>query len=110
MTESYESDPGRPRRIVVFNEEIVLDPPLVELLSDVESRLLALAARYGSALPPAQRFDALDEALDELDTALERVRSARNTLARIEVRLSAAYERALTGLREVEADGRPRAG
>ncbi|MDQ3865871.1 MAG: hypothetical protein M3304_03450 [Actinomycetota bacterium] len=96
------------RRLVVFGEEIVLDPPLVELLPEIERRLHSLAARYGGSVPPEKRFQLLDSALDELDTALERVRGARSTLARIELRLVAAYERALAGLREVERDAEPR--
>ena len=63
------------------------DPPLVDLLAEVESRLEALGARYGPTLPPEKRFEVLDSALDDLDTALERVRGARGTLARIELRL-----------------------
>ena len=96
------------RRLVVFDEEIVLDPPLVELLVEIEGRLESLAARYGPTVPPGKRFELLDSALDELDSALERVRDARSKLARIELRLVAAYERALEGLREVERDAEPR--
>jgi hypothetical protein len=99
---------SRRRRLVVFDEEIVLDPPLVELLAEIEGRLHALAERYGPTAPPAKRFQLLDTALDELDGALERVRSARMKLARIELRLIAAYERALAGLREVERDAERR--
>ena len=98
-----EPEDGR-RRLVVFDEEIVLDPPLVELLPEIEHRLRSLATRYGRSAPPERRFELLDSALDELDTALERVRNARSTLGRIELRLVAAYERALVGLREVERD------
>jgi GAF domain-containing protein len=91
-----------PQRLVVFDEEIVLDPPLVELLAEIERRLQSLAARFGPSVPPGERFELLDSALDEIESALERVRGARSKLARIELRLVAAYERALAGLREVE--------
>ena len=108
MPEQPEAGPEtRAARLVVFGEEIVLDPPLVELLADVEGRLHALAARYGPGVPPGTRFELLDSALDDLDGALERVRDARSKLVRIEVRLVAAYERALAGLREVERDAPP---
>ena len=99
---------NRLRRLVVFDEEIVLDPPLVELLAEIERRLQSLAARYGAGVPPGQRVELLESALDELDSALERVRGARSNLARIEVRLAAAYERALAGLREIEREAEPR--
>lgn len=99
-----------PRRLVVFDEEIPLDPPLADVLVDIERRLHELAARYGPAAAPGERFELLDSALDDLDGALERVRSARSKLGRIELRLVAAYERALEGLREVERDGQPRRG
>ncbi len=91
-------------RLVVFEEEINLDPPPVELLAEIEGRLRALAARYGPQTQPEERFELVDSALDELDSALERVRDARAKLARIEVRLVAAYERALAELRQAERD------
>jgi hypothetical protein len=93
------------RHLRVFGEEILLDPPLVDLLSDIEAHLERLAARYGPGASLAQRHDVIDEALDELDRALERVRDARGKITRIEVRLVAAYERALAELRGVERDG-----
>jgi hypothetical protein len=109
MAEPNGLEEGKsPRRLVLFGEEIVLDPPIVELLAEVERRLESLAARYGGSVPPAKRFEVLDSALDDLDTALERVRGARSTLARIELRLAAAYERALAELRAVEPHIGPR--
>jgi hypothetical protein len=100
----------RAERLVVFDEEINLDPPLVELLAEIERRLRALAARYGAQIRPEQRFELVGSALDELDSALERVRDARGKLARIEVRLVAAYERALAELRQAERDAELRSG
>jgi exonuclease VII small subunit len=47
----------------------------------------------------------LDEALDELDQALERVRDARTKLARIELRLATSYENAVARIRQTERDG-----
>jgi hypothetical protein len=64
----------------------------------------------GAQIRPEQRFEVVGSALDELDSALERVRDARGKLARIEVRLVAAYERALAELRQAERDAEPRSG
>ncbi len=94
--EPRESGPeDGPRRLVVFDEEVLLDPPLVELLAEIERRLQSLSARYGRAVPRGQRVKLLDSALGDLDSALERVRDAPSKLARIEARLAAAYERGL---------------
>jgi hypothetical protein len=67
--------PGeRAERLVVFEEEINLDPPLVELLAEIEGRLRALAARYGAQTEPEERFELVDSALDVLDSARARSR------------------------------------
>src|ERR671918_356162 len=68
--------------IVVFGEDIDEGQPLPELLADVQDRLLGLARKYGPALPPGERFEILDLALDELDTALEPVRPSRRCRTR----------------------------
>ena len=96
--------PEFPRRIL-FGEEIGGDPPLPQLLADVQENLRALAARYGSDLPAGERLELLDEALDELDEALARVRQARTQLARIELRLATSYENAVARVRQAERDG-----
>ena len=101
-TTGRQAQPSRP--IVIFGEEIPLDPPLVELLTEVENELKSLAARYGPAMPASERLELLESALDEIESALERVRGARSTLGRIELRLAAAFHRALDGLRELEHD------
>jgi|ERR671918_178150 hypothetical protein len=92
--------------IVVFGEDIDEGQPLPELLADVQDRLLGLARKYGPALPPGERFEILDLALDELDTALERVRAARAKLLRIELRLASAYESGIARIRAAERDAR----
>ena len=99
---SAESSRKRP---VLFGEELGGDPPLPELLADAQRHLTALGERYGQGLPAGERVEVLDEALDELDAALERVRDARAKLTRIEVRLAAAYENAVARIRQVERDG-----
>lgn len=91
--------PGTPRR-VLFGEELGGDPPLPQLLAEVQQSLQALAERYGADLPAEQQFELLDEALDELDLALERVRDARTKLARIELRLATSYENAVARMRQ----------
>jgi hypothetical protein len=98
------SQPDTPRR-VLFGEELGGDPPLPQLLADVQENLQALAERYGSNLPAEEQFELLDEALDELDGALERVRDARTKLARIELRLATAYDNAVARIRQAERDG-----
>jgi hypothetical protein len=98
------AEPGRQRE-VLFGEELVGEPPLPELLADAQRQLSALAERYGRGLPAEERFEVLDEALDQLDAALERVRDARAKLTRIEVRLASAYESAVARIRQVERDG-----
>jgi hypothetical protein len=93
------------KRPVLFGEELSGDPPLPELLADAQRHLTALGERYGQGLPAGERFEVLDEALDELDAALERVRDARAKLTRIEVRLATAYENAVARIRQAERDG-----
>jgi hypothetical protein len=80
------------------------EQPLPELLADVQRNLRGLAEQYGDAPAAGERFEILDEALDELDGALERVRDARVMLARIEVRLATAYERAVARMREADRE------
>jgi hypothetical protein len=98
------AEPSR-KRPVLFGEELGGDPPLPELLADAQRALTALGERYEQGLPAEERFEVLDEALDELDAALERVRDARGKLTRIEVRLAAAYESAVARIRQAERDG-----
>jgi hypothetical protein len=98
------SEPETPRS-VLFGEELGGDPPLPELLADVQQHLQVLAARYGSDLPAGEQLELLDEALDELDAALVRVRDARTKLARIELRLATSYENAVARMRQTERDG-----
>jgi hypothetical protein len=98
------SKPETPRS-VLFGEELTGDPPLPELLADVQQHLQALAARYGSDLPAGEQLELLDEALDELDAALVRVRDARTKLARIELRLATSYENAVARMRQTERGG-----
>ena len=94
-------DPETPRR-PLFGEELGGDPPLQQLLAEVQQRLGALAERYGSDLPADEQVELLDEALDELDAALVRVREARTKLARIELRLATSYENAVARMRQTE--------
>jgi hypothetical protein len=98
------SEPETPRS-VLFGEELGGDPPLPELLADVQQHLRVLAERYGSDLPAGEQLELLDEALDELDSALVRVRDARTKLARIERRLATSYENAVARMRQTERDG-----
>ena len=72
-----------------------------------QRHLEALAARYGDDLTDVERFEVLDEALDELDAALERVRDARGKLLRIELRLATAYENAVARVRQAERGETP---
>ena len=95
----------QPSRRVLFGEELGGEPPLPQLLAEAQANLRLLAERYGSELPPGEQFEVLDEALDELDAALERVRDVRAKLARIEVRLATAYESAVARIRQAERDG-----
>jgi hypothetical protein len=106
MAEPLEDGQPDARTIVVFGEDIDEGQPLPELLADVQDRLLGLARKYGPALPPGERFEILDRALDELDTALERVRAARAKLLRIELRLASAYESGIARIRAAERDAR----
>jgi hypothetical protein len=92
-------------RAVLFGEEIGGEPPLPALLADAQRHLDALAERYGEGLAADERVEVLDEALDELDAALERVRDARVKLTRIELRLASAYETAVARIRQAERDG-----
>jgi hypothetical protein len=105
MAEPLEDTQQGSRTFVLFGEEIDEGQPLPELLADVQERLLDLARKYGPALPPGERFEILDLALDELDTALERVRDARAKLLRIELRLASAYETGIARIRAAERDG-----
>ena len=91
-------------REILFGEEVGGETPLPELLADAQRQLEALAARYGDDLTAVEKFEMLDEALDELDAALERVRDARAKLTRIEVRLATAYENAVARVRQAERD------
>jgi len=93
-----------PAPLVLFGEEIRLDPPLPELLAQVQRRLFELRDRYGDVLPAGERFEILSEALDELDVALETVRAARERLVRIEARLTLAFDAAIARLRSAERD------
>jgi hypothetical protein len=97
------AEPTRPGK-VLFGEVIGGDPPLTELLADAQRHLAALAERYGEGLTAGEQFEVLDEALDELDAALERVRDARAKLTRIEIRLATAYENAVGRIRQAERD------
>jgi hypothetical protein len=91
-------------RIVVFGEELRLDPPLPELLVSAQQHLEDLRARWGDVLPAAERFDLMSEALDELDGALESVRIARERLGRIESHLARSFDLALARLRSAERE------
>lgn len=93
------------RRVALFGEDLSGEQPLPELLADVQDRLRALATKYEPALSAGERFEILDEALDELDAALERVRDARAKLLRIELRLASAYETGIARIREAQRDG-----
>ena len=90
--------------VVLFGEELSQAPPLPELLADVQTRLAALRDRYGDVLPAGERFELLSEGLDELDHALEGVRAARERLARIEHRLTLAFDQSLARLRAAERE------
>jgi hypothetical protein len=90
--------------VVLFGEELVQAPPLPELLAEAQSRLAALRDRYGDVLPAGERFELLSEALDELDHALEGVRAARERLARIENRLTLAFDQSMARLRTAERE------
>jgi hypothetical protein len=98
------AEPRIPRR-TLFGEEIGGEPPLTELLADAQRHLQELADRYGAHLPADEQLHLLDETLDELDAALERVRDVRTKLARIEVRLATSYENAVARVRQTERDG-----
>ena len=90
--------------ISLFGEELVQDPPLPELLADMQRHLAELRDRYGVVLPAGERFELLSNALDELETSLESVRAARDRLGRIETRLTLAFEQAIVRLRSAERD------
>lgn len=98
------AEPETPRH-VLFGEEVGGEPPLLELLADAQRHLRELAGQFGPELPADAQLELLDEALDELDAALERVRDARTKLARIELRLAASYETAVARVRQTERDG-----
>ncbi|MGH3040669.1 MAG: hypothetical protein ACRDNG_02835 [Gaiellaceae bacterium] len=98
------AEPETPR-YRLFGEELGGDPPLLQLLAEAQQHLQALAERYGTDLSQDEQFELLDEALDEIDAALERVREARAKLARIEVRLATSYENAVARIRQAEREG-----
>jgi LPS O-antigen subunit length determinant protein (WzzB/FepE family) len=97
------AEPETPR-YRLFGEELGGDPPLLQLLAEAQENLQALADRYGADLSQDEQFELLDEALDELDAALERVREARAKLARIELRLATSYETAVARIRQAERE------
>ncbi|MGH2991801.1 MAG: hypothetical protein ACRDMA_18455 [Solirubrobacterales bacterium] len=101
-----DAEPETPRR-VLFGEEIGGEPPLMELLADAQRHLQLVADRYGPELSPDEQVELLDEALDELDNALVRVREARARLTRIELRLATSYENAVARVRQAERDDTP---
>jgi hypothetical protein len=95
--------------VVVFGEELLLQPPLSQVLVDVERRMAEFRVRYGDVLPADERFEILSSALDELDGALEGVRMARERLGRIEARLARAFDVSLARLRSAERELNPEA-
>jgi Mg2+ and Co2+ transporter CorA len=97
------AEPETPR-YRLFGEELGGDPPLLQLLAEAQEHLQGLADRYDSDLTQDEQFELLDEALDELDAALERVREARAKLARIELRLATSYENAIARIRQAERE------
>lgn len=90
--------------IVVFGEELRLDPPLPELLVAAQRHLEELRHRWGDVLPAGERFDLLSESLDELEGALDSVRAARERLGRIESHLERSFDLALAQLRAAERE------
>jgi hypothetical protein len=97
------AEPETPR-YRLFGEELGGDPPLLQLLAEAQKHLQGLADRYDTDLTQDEQFELLDEALDELDAALERVREARAKLARIELRLATSYENAIARIRQAERE------
>jgi hypothetical protein len=93
-------------RLLLFGEEIALDPPFTVLLADVQQLLESIAARYGNTLADEETEAHLAVALDELDTALAGVREARWKLGRIEIRLVSAVEEAARRVRDTHAEAR----
>ena len=104
LPEEHLRRPDPRPSLPLFGEEIGGEQPLPEVLAAVQERLHSLALKYGAELPPVERFEILDSALDELDTALELVREARAKLLRIELRLASAYENGLARFREAARD------
>lgn len=89
---------------MLFGEELKLDPPLSVVLAEAQRRLEDLRDRYGDVLPAGERFELVSSALDELEGSLESVRAARERLARIETRLTLAFDEALGRLRSAERE------
>jgi hypothetical protein len=97
------AEPEKPRPDL-FGEQLGGDPPLPQLLAEAQRHLQELAEGYGPALTADEQVELLDEALDQLDAALVRVREARAKLARIELRLATAYESAVARVRQAERE------
>jgi hypothetical protein len=115
VTDGYRSGVAAPEQtprdatVVVFGEELTSKPPLSHILADVERRMDDFRRHYGDVLPADERFELLSSALDELDAALEGVRTARERLGRIEARLVHAFDVSLARLRSAERELNPEA-
>jgi ribosomal protein L19E len=72
---------------LLLGEEIAEEPPLVQLLSDVQRRVAELRERYGpTLLRRARRRGARTARREARRRAFDRVRAARAALTRIELR------------------------